>query len=431
MEGNEMSDAVEVEIVTKLPEQTFAMRSPQVQKLVTLHNLWEVHGRLKGELMRSTRMEIANAGKLFCGFMQGKEFSPDMMQRWFLHLKDDHRGPNGEKVSAYYCNKINYRVRTFLKWLRLMGYLTEDFGPCIPSLKCNAIKEAQIITEEEFERIKAYCKTKLHFQPHLWLCILSYRTGMSLIDCCYLRWRDIHIDFNGPSYIKIHRIKTARFGAGAACHIPLIPGTDVWQWLKFLSKAARYKRHDQIDDYVHQDTTGLYECTWQRIQQDFKAIFRFAKVGSNGDKTFKHFRNSFCSNLVNSEVQLALVCKMTGHKNLKTLLRYLQPDMKALADGLNKAFHFAAAQAGHADSSASVPTFEPTTIDDTNATTNEQRSDQPDKPDDEPTGESTIPRDWPVVPAGNAIQGHVPENSNGGSPERNQQGVVGTTPETP
>ncbi len=416
-----MSDAVEMEVVTKLPEETFAMRQPQARKLVTLHNLWEVHVRTKGDLMKSTRYECANAGRLFCSFMKEKAFSPDVMTQWFLFLKDVHRGPDGEPISAYYTNKINYRIRTFLRWLKMMGYLTEDFSACIPSLKCNAIKEAKIITEDEFERIKAYCKTKLHFQPHLWLCILAYRTGMSLIDCCYLRWEQIHLDPTGPCYIKVHRIKSARFGADAACFIPLIPGTDVWRWLGFLKKAPRYRRHDGIEDYVHQDTTGLYECTWQRIQQDFKAIFKFAKV--EGDKTFKHFRNSFCSNLVNSEVQLALICKMTGHKNIKTLLRYLKPDIKSLADGLNKAFHFAAAQAGHAESDVAVITFdEPNTITPSN--------EPPTKRSEEHDSVLSI-TNGADIGAGDDIQRSLPPPPDVGSPECHQQGMVGEPEQTP
>lgn len=342
------------------PTEVFEVQPPAARRLATLRNLWEVYVRLKGELMPRTRRELNLFGDMFCSFMDGKDFSPDTMTEWVIHLqgreiKSFKHGPR--KISPNRVNDVNHSIRSFIRWLKTMGYITNDVSSCIPSLRGNAVKEAQAFTEEEYQKIKAYGSRKQHFVTHTWLCILAYRTGMSLIDCCYLRWRDVHMELNGPCYIKIHRIKSMRWAIKGACHIPIIPGTDIYKWLIWLREnTVRYKRHDGIDDFVHQDAPGLYECTFASISMDFKNLFR--QAGVVGDKTFRHFRNSFCSNLVNSDVQIGLICQMTGHRNVKTLLRYLKPDNQALQDGLQKAFQFAAASAGVAESKDDIE-FDP------------------------------------------------------------------------
>lgn len=347
------------EVVTTPDAGGFEIAPQAVRRLATLRNLWDVFVRLKGDLMPRTRKEYGQFGRLFCDFMDGKSFDPDTMSAWVIHLQDRNNiNARGKKISPNRVNDINHAIRSFVRWLKTMGHIPNDLSSCISSVRGNAVKESFVFTEEEYQKIKKYGSKRQHFVAHTWLCILAYRTGMSLIDCCYLRWRDVHLDMNGPCYIKIHRIKSMRWAIKGACHIPIIPGTDVYKWLIWLrDTTVRYKRFDGIEDYVHQDTTGLYENTMHPLRDDFRTFFR--EAGIPRGKTFRHFRNSFCSNLVNSNVQMGLICQMTGHRNVKTLLRYLKPDNRALQDGLAKAFQFAAAEAGVAEGSDGDISFEP------------------------------------------------------------------------
>lgn len=314
-------------------------KAPALKKIITLDDLWKTYVAMKGELAPSS-LELYNfIGRHFCNFMRDRPLVPQSMLKWMQHLQG--KGTVGPRQ----INHWNVTVRSFLRWLHTYNYIREPLWTAVPSLNAPAPKEAQIFTEAEYERIKAWCSGRTWCQIHLWLIILGYRTGMSLVDCCHLRWCHVHLDDNGPSYIMIHRIKTARLGHKAKCHIPIIPFSDVHLWLLHLrANTERYQRADGITDYVHQDAPGFYACKFSPLRQDFWTIFR--KAGIAPGKTFRHFRNSFCSNLVNSGAQLALVCQMTGHNSVKTLLRYLQPDARALQDGLARAQQFAIANGG-------------------------------------------------------------------------------------
>jgi site-specific recombinase XerD len=117
-----------------------------------------------------------------------------------------------------------------------------------------------------------------------------------------------------------------------------------------------YVRHDGIRDFVHQDAPGLHQCKFASIYRDFRNIFQ--RAGITPTLTFKHLRNTFCSNLVNSNTNLALVCKMTGHQNVTTLLRYLKPDWQSLQDGLARAFHHASEASGTINSTDGMPDWD-------------------------------------------------------------------------
>lgn len=316
-----------------------ALPNSNLSKILTIDNLWRVFVQMRGEMAPKTRAGYVTYGKKFCEFAREKELTPRTMLEWMQHIQ--HQG----KMGAHKVNHMNTIIRAFMRWLKTMGYIQEDLGEFIPKLNAPAAKESLMFTEEEYEKIKAYATGRAWCQSHLWLCILAYRTGMSLVDCCHLRWCNVKLSETGPSYLTIYRIKTVRFGMKAKCHIPIIPFSDVYKWLVHLrDHVERYPMHNGINDYVMPDAPGLYACRFSTIHQDFKNLFKHA--GLTGGQTFRHFRNSFCSNLVNSGTQIALVCQMTGHNNVKTLLRYLKPDARSLQDGLARAFQFALAQNG-------------------------------------------------------------------------------------
>lgn len=306
---------------------------PKLKPIMSLEDLWELWVQLRGDIAPRTRAKYNVMGRYFCGFLRGKKLDQQSITEWVLHTQT-------MGIKPYIINERSVFYRAFLRWLRKMLYLYDDLAALIPNLKCELPAEPKIITEEEYEKIKRYLTGKVNYQPHLWLIILGYRTGMNLIDCCHLRWHQVHLDTNGPCYIEIYRTKTKRMGLKSKCQIPIIPMSDVHQWLLLLKEAQpfNYKRHDGITDYVHQDCPGLYIWGKERLGNQIKRAF--IRAGIEPGRTFKNFRNTFCSNLVNSGVQTALICKMTGHSNMKTLLRYLKPDHRSLQDAAMKSYAY-------------------------------------------------------------------------------------------
>lgn len=351
-------------------EPTFEVLAPEpvqppvkLRHAMTLANLWHVWIGLRSTAAPNTVLQYQGVAKEFCAF-----FGPDSGHR--VHHKLDKPGMlawmqnlqtrSGKfkkatrKIGPVRINKINSITKAFLKWMKQMDYIHEDLAACIPHLMQPAPKESVIITEEEYDKLKKWCSGKPHQQAHLWLIILGYRTGMSLIDCCHLRWKDVHLNNDGHSYIEIHRIKLRRFGDKAKCNIPIVPMTDIHLWLMNLKNVTPWKRADGITDYVCQEGPSIYQGSGTRTaRKDFRSIFRYAGLPSN--KTFKCFRNSLCSNLVNSGMSLAAVCQVTGHNSVATLLRYLKPDRRFLQDGVAKAQQYSAGKNAVSDGSSGMP----------------------------------------------------------------------------
>lgn len=324
---------------------------PPTKKALTIWNLWHMFVALKGQLAPLTAYDYGYFGREFCNFMRDRELAPDAMAAWMFHLQQKKR-KDGQKIGPRQINKINARIRSFLKFIADMGYLQKPLWRLLPNQPTYEPKSPQIITEEEYIRLKEYMAGRERWQVILWLCILGYRTGMSIKDCCYLRRSQVHLSDDGPCFIDVIRHKMKRTGEKALCTIPVVPGSDLHEWMVNLSKVENYKRVDGINDYVHQDAPGLYENRMCGARQDIRRVFD--RVGLRG-KSFRNFRNSMCSNLVNSGGQLALIMKITGHQNAKTLLGYLKVDRLALENVMLKAQQYAEQQAAAVSSVSLVP----------------------------------------------------------------------------
>ena len=314
----------------------------KLKQATTLHNLWWKWVGTK-VLRPNTVLEYNTTGRRFTEFFRNRRLSPEELLAWHEFVRD-LRSYHGAPIKPQMVNRIHTKVRSFLRWLHEMRYVTYDLRPCVPLVAAPATTQPIAITEEQYQAIKQWCKGRHWTEPHLWLVILAYRTGMSLVDCCHLRWKDVHLDDNGPSYIDIYRQKMKRMGEKALCQIPIIPGSDLHTLILERRKVENYKRFDGINDYVHQDCPGLYDWNgfFDSLRRQMRRIFKGAGIPKG--TTFRNLRNSLCSNLVNAGVPIALVCKITGHSNPKTLMIYLKPDRIALQDGMAKAHQYSEAQ---------------------------------------------------------------------------------------
>lgn len=320
--------------------------APPAKFAESINNLWMMFVKMRGDLAPNTLDWYYRVGRKFIHFFHDKELTPENMAGWVTFLQNTKKqGYNKGTISPQRINAINVRIRSFLKFLHRHNYIHTPLWECITWQTAPQPKAPESITEEEYERIKAYMAGKERYDCLLWLCILAYRTGMSLIDCSHLRWKDVHLEENGPCYIDIYRQKTRRLGEKARCQIPILVGTDIHQWLLELRKVENYKRHDGINDYVHQDAPGLYACNGYRMRLKTRLTNVFRKVGIE-TKTFKHFRNSLVSALVNSGTPYPIVCQITGHSSVHTLLKYLKTDHGALRDGMMNAYQYTEAQKG-------------------------------------------------------------------------------------
>jgi integrase len=310
-----------------------------LKKAATLSNLWGMWIEMKGDLAPRSLEFYRYIASRFLNRFRNDEITVEGLVDWCTHLRTRISPHTGRPLGPAKINEINVRIRGFLRFLKKMGFIRHDLWEFVKLERVPEPKLPVIITDEEYQRLKAHLEKKERYQWMLWLCILGYRTGMSLIDCVHLRCEQVHMVDEGESYMDVPRIKLRRFGDKSICRIPIVPGTDLHEWLLKLAKVARYKRADGMN-YVHQDCPGYYAYGHAMMTRD--VILQMRQVGLQG-RSFATFRRTFISNLVNSGMHYALISKVTAHTNLKTMLRYLNPDRKQLQDGVMKAQQYAEA----------------------------------------------------------------------------------------
>jgi len=154
---------------------------PPTAKEKSLDDLWKVYVKLKGELAPSYVYHLHAIGRKFCDFVRDKPLTMATILKWMILLKEQ------KSIAPRQLNWMNTRIKGFLRWLKLIGLVQDSLHEGITSFHAPALGEPQVFTEEEYEKIKAYCTGRPWCQVHLWLIILGYRTGMSMVDCCHLR----------------------------------------------------------------------------------------------------------------------------------------------------------------------------------------------------------------------------------------------------
>lgn len=305
----------------------------------TLANLWHLFLRSRPNITAATLGHYRAKGRRFLRFFRDKELTPKNLIDWCAYLRRT-KNQRGEPIAPQVIFKYNSLFRGFLKFMRRLGFIKHDLWEFVELPKIPDPKMPEIVTNEEYERIKRSLQPCQKYQWALWLIILGYRTGMTMCDCCNLRWEQVFLSDEGESYMDVPRQKLRHLGSKAVCRIPIVPGSDLHEWLLKLEAARpfNYKRADGLN-YVHQDCPGYHAGVGRPIMSNhFLQIFK--KAGVHG-KSFASLRRTFISNLVNSGMDYALVCKITGHTNMKTLLGYLRPDRRALQDGVMKAQQYA------------------------------------------------------------------------------------------
>ncbi len=187
--------------------------------------------------------------------------------------------------------------------------------------------EHSLYTHEEYLQIREACKGTELF----WLVTCAYRTGLSMVDICNLRWE--HVDLQNLMIVK-HRQKLKRKGGGRV-QIPILPGSDLHQGFLLLREAPTEDAWPG-PGYVHHGLALIYQSCEPTMMMRYRRICNEMGI----KKKFKDWRNTFISGLANSGVDTAIGCKISGHANPAQFAAYVKPDPAALRDVLIRATDF-------------------------------------------------------------------------------------------
>ncbi len=168
-------------------------------------------------------------------------------------------------------------------------------------------KRVRFLTVEEINRLLSVCSGSL-----FGIVGLAINTGMRRGEILKLKWEDVDFE-NGIIYIEASSSKNK-------CHREIPMNSFVIKTLEELKKNAR-------SPYVFCKPGG---CFLGSIRKSYATALEKANIK---DFRFHDLRHTFCSQLVNSGVDIYTVMELAGHKSIKMTMRYahLTPNQKKVA----------------------------------------------------------------------------------------------------
>lgn len=292
-------------------------------KAVTLANAVQEYlaTRFQGKAFK-TRLRSQFVLEEFEIFVGNKQINRETFIKW-----DEAQMKRG--IAASTINKKATILKAFLRWCELNEFIAKAPVTAVITHQEKKKPLPQIYTDDEYERIKEFTKgTHLYYMT-----VVGRNTGLSMVDVCHLRWACVDLD---DLFIRTNRIKLAWRGIDI-CHIPIIANSDLHLMLQELQGQKIVRYNNENDDYVHHEAQGRYAYKMEFLVMEYRSMLK--KLGITG-KTFKNWRNTFISMLANSNANLALACKISGHKDPSIFAAYVRPDKESLRSTLQSAFQW-------------------------------------------------------------------------------------------
>lgn len=329
--NNESDQSFDIEIGRNWPQQIIVDHAPY----------WRAWRKQTRNCTDRSEQLYEKIGRLWIAFANGKNIGPKLMLEWMARISSIRNPKSIDGISKVRISKYRSRTAAYLKWLRLMGAIQIDPGDCMPKVRNEPPAPKQVYTHAEYLKMVAYAEENPAFMMHQWLAILGYHTGLSLVDCCNLRWDQVELPDDGPCFVRKIRTKLVRrYGSRATATIPILVGSELWVWFKRLQRKRQLNIEPAQEDhitFVHEEAADTLAWSFKGPSEEMARFIR-AALGRDGskDRTFRHFRNTFASRLINAGIDSVLVAKMTGHLSVNQLVTYVVPDQAAMQQAILK-----------------------------------------------------------------------------------------------
>jgi len=216
----------------------------------------------------------------------------------------------------------------FLIWLERTGHILQNPHRVTRAPIVKQSDPRSPVTQDEFNALMNAASNDHELR---WAILCGWETGMAIGDVSLLQWSSITLE---QSTIIIRRKKTQE-----RCVIPLRPNGMCIEALelKLMQKRDHWPNKPKEGVfYVDTDLALLYLRGSGAIQTRFAVIRK--KAGISPEKSFHNLRAAYCSRIANTGMNLALCCKMTGHKNPSIFEHYVSPELEKLKDVVNQAW---------------------------------------------------------------------------------------------
>jgi integrase/recombinase XerD len=217
---------------------------------------------------------------------------------------------------------VQARLKNFLRFCFDSQWM--DRIPKLSRVKVDEIPTLPL-TEEEYKRLLDTVPVSFP-NPQKALRVralirLMRHSGLAIVDAATLR-RD---DLIHNKVKALYRIVTARQKTGTDVTVPIPP--DVAQELLTVLNGN--------PTYVFWTGNGEPRTTVSHWQEDFRTLYRDARIAAGGSMMSHRLRDTFAVDLLEKGVPLEEVSKLLGHQSIKTTERHYAKWVKARQDRLD------------------------------------------------------------------------------------------------
>lgn len=246
----------------------------------------------------------------------------DLFIRWLMY--NDYKVVSADVLTMYSKRVVDTgTTRTakecwaticrFFNWMERVGYISESPHWAV-KMRFTTFKSkpSRPMTHEEYKKLRACAEG--HWLD--WIFMLAWSTGMSLHDCCALRW--LNVDMNN-CIIRIKRQKSA-----SEAMIPFSLHDELGMALSRMASLPH-----KPEDLICPDAGERLDPVRGTMKVNALIRYIFKRAGLHG-VGMHSMRRSYISMLANSGMSHILASKISGHLNPQVMASYVHPDPNEL-----------------------------------------------------------------------------------------------------
>jgi integrase len=211
-------------------------------------------------------------------------------------------------------------LRTFSTWLIENNYLSSAKNLLSYDIKVQR-KKYYALSLTEIKTLQIYKFENVTYQKAIDLFIVACHTGVRIGDVSRINRARIH-KHNETEILIMNNQKTKE-----QIEVPLTEKAN--EIIKKYDYNLRLMTDQKVNFYLHEALQN-FEC--------FKEDYEYGVDGDTKPKykliTFHTGRRTFITNLVNNNINLNAIMKMTGHRKISTLQQYINPDYELIIDNV-------------------------------------------------------------------------------------------------